>query len=171
MVRSSTAPGTPRLLFFGPQASTSSDADGARRGEVQVRPDETIAALSRQLDQTYRAVAANLPTNPAARVETSDGKMNWSSPAGRPTQSDPSSRGRKRSAPAGGPTGNPTGDRRTHGMHGEIHACERARIPRTRALIQSTRRTNDSGSTGRHGSQQIFAFYRPLFHGMYVENV
>ena len=36
--------------------------------------DETIAALSRQLDQTYRAVATNLPTNPSARVETSDGK-------------------------------------------------------------------------------------------------
>jgi hypothetical protein len=30
--------------------------------------------LSRQLDQTYRAVATNLPTNPSARVETSDGK-------------------------------------------------------------------------------------------------
>lgn len=36
--------------------------------------DETITALSRQLDQTYSAVAGNLPTNPAARVETSDGK-------------------------------------------------------------------------------------------------
>lgn len=36
--------------------------------------DETIAGLSRQLDQTYRAVAANLPGNPAARIEASDGK-------------------------------------------------------------------------------------------------
>ena len=35
---------------------------------------ETIAALSRQLDQTYRAVAANLPRNPSARVERMDGK-------------------------------------------------------------------------------------------------
>lgn len=31
---------------------------------------ETIAALNRQLDQTYRAVAANLQNNPAARIET-----------------------------------------------------------------------------------------------------
>jgi hypothetical protein len=36
--------------------------------------DENIAKLSRQLDQTYRAVAANLPANPSARVEMSDGK-------------------------------------------------------------------------------------------------
>src|ERR1039458_920675 len=36
--------------------------------------DETIAKLSHQLDQTYRAVAANLPANPSARVEMSDGK-------------------------------------------------------------------------------------------------
>ena len=35
---------------------------------------ETIDALSTQLDQTYRAVAANLLANPAARVETLDGK-------------------------------------------------------------------------------------------------
>ncbi len=35
---------------------------------------ETIAALGRQLDQTYRAVAANLPRNPSARVEHVDGK-------------------------------------------------------------------------------------------------
>lgn len=35
--------------------------------------DETIAALGRQLDQTYRTVAANLPSNTAARVETTDG--------------------------------------------------------------------------------------------------
>jgi hypothetical protein len=31
--------------------------------------DETIAVLSHQLDETYRAVAANLPSNPSARVE------------------------------------------------------------------------------------------------------
>jgi TnpA family transposase len=36
--------------------------------------DETIAKLSRHLDQTYRAVAAKLPANPSARVEMSDGK-------------------------------------------------------------------------------------------------
>ena len=35
---------------------------------------ESIDALSSQLDQTYRAVAANLLANPAARVETLDGK-------------------------------------------------------------------------------------------------
>jgi TnpA family transposase len=36
--------------------------------------EETIAALSRELDATYRAVAARLPSNPAARIETVDGK-------------------------------------------------------------------------------------------------
>ena len=35
--------------------------------------EETIAALSRQLDETYWAVAANLPSNPSARVETVEG--------------------------------------------------------------------------------------------------
>ena len=35
---------------------------------------ETITALARGLDQTYRAVAANLPSNPGARVEQVDGK-------------------------------------------------------------------------------------------------
>jgi TnpA family transposase len=35
--------------------------------------DESVAGLSRQLDQTYRAVTANLPNNAAARVETTDG--------------------------------------------------------------------------------------------------
>jgi TnpA family transposase len=36
--------------------------------------EETIAALSCELDQTYRTVAANLPSNPGARVEQVDGK-------------------------------------------------------------------------------------------------
>jgi hypothetical protein len=35
---------------------------------------ETITGLGRQLDQAYRTVAANLPANPSARVEMSDGK-------------------------------------------------------------------------------------------------
>ncbi|MBA3805845.1 MAG: hypothetical protein H0X14_09075 [Acidobacteria bacterium] len=36
--------------------------------------EDTIVALSRQLDETYRAVAANLPANPSARIETVAGK-------------------------------------------------------------------------------------------------
>ena len=36
--------------------------------------EETVAALSRELDQTYRTVVANLPSNPGARVEQVDGK-------------------------------------------------------------------------------------------------
>ena len=36
--------------------------------------EETMALLSQRLDQTYQAVAANLPTNPSARVEQVDGK-------------------------------------------------------------------------------------------------
>jgi hypothetical protein len=39
-----------------------------------VSANETIIALSRELDQTYRAVAANLPNNPAARVEAIAGQ-------------------------------------------------------------------------------------------------
>ena len=42
--------------------------------------EETITALSLQLDHTYRAVAARLPSNPAARVETLKAKMNWFCP-------------------------------------------------------------------------------------------
>jgi len=36
--------------------------------------EETITALSRQLDQTYHVAAANLPNNPAARIETVGGQ-------------------------------------------------------------------------------------------------
>jgi TnpA family transposase len=36
--------------------------------------DETLAGLSRELDQTYRAVAANLPSNPGARIEQIGGR-------------------------------------------------------------------------------------------------
>ena len=36
--------------------------------------EETISALSGALDQTYRTVAENLPSNPGARVEQVDGK-------------------------------------------------------------------------------------------------
>jgi len=36
--------------------------------------DETITVLSRQLDQTYRMVAANLPNNPATRIESTKGQ-------------------------------------------------------------------------------------------------
>ena len=36
--------------------------------------EETVAALSGELDQTYRTVAANLPSNPGALVEQVDGK-------------------------------------------------------------------------------------------------
>jgi hypothetical protein len=36
--------------------------------------DEAITALSLQLDQTYRVVAANLPNNPATRIESTKGQ-------------------------------------------------------------------------------------------------
>jgi len=36
--------------------------------------EETVAALSRELDQTYRTVVASLPSNPGARVEQVNGK-------------------------------------------------------------------------------------------------
>ena len=38
------------------------------------RPEPILAALSEELDQTYRAVAARLPNNPAVRFERIDGK-------------------------------------------------------------------------------------------------
>ena len=38
------------------------------------RPEPILAALSDELDQTYRAVAARLPNNPAVRFERIDGK-------------------------------------------------------------------------------------------------
>ncbi len=37
-------------------------------------PESTLAALALELDQTYRAVAARLPENPAVRFETVAGK-------------------------------------------------------------------------------------------------
>ena len=37
-------------------------------------PQPTLAALAQELDQTYRAVAARLPQNPAVRFEMVDGK-------------------------------------------------------------------------------------------------
>ena len=39
-----------------------------------VSAKETISALSRELDQTYRTVVEKLPSNPGARVEQVDGK-------------------------------------------------------------------------------------------------
>src|SRR5262249_50481224 len=36
--------------------------------------EETIATLSRELDVTYKAVAARLSSNPGVRIETVDGK-------------------------------------------------------------------------------------------------
>src|SRR2546422_4541567 len=36
--------------------------------------DDTLATLSQQINATYRMVAAKLPTNPSARIETQEGK-------------------------------------------------------------------------------------------------
>jgi hypothetical protein len=38
------------------------------------QPEETLSVLARQLDQTYRQVAANLPNNPAVRIESTNGR-------------------------------------------------------------------------------------------------
>ena len=37
-------------------------------------PEPVLKALADELDQTYRAVAARLPSNPAVRFETVEGK-------------------------------------------------------------------------------------------------
>ncbi len=55
----------PMMNIYRPHAVMLFDA--ARRPEM-------IAALSRELDQTYRTVAENLSSNPRARVEQVDGK-------------------------------------------------------------------------------------------------
>jgi TnpA family transposase len=41
---------------------------------LSASPQETLSALRQQLDETYRAVAARLPSNPTARIEQIDGK-------------------------------------------------------------------------------------------------
>jgi TnpA family transposase len=63
-----------RIGLLGSAAWEASRSTICRSLGHSLSADETIAALSQQLDQTYRTVAANVPANPAARVETSDGK-------------------------------------------------------------------------------------------------
>jgi TnpA family transposase len=63
----------PRIGLLSGAAWEGSRSTVCRSLGHALSSDETIAALSKQLDQTYRAVAANLPNNAAARVETSDG--------------------------------------------------------------------------------------------------
>lgn len=63
-----------RLGLLSSAAWNSTRSTTCRSLGHSASAEETIASLSRQLDQTYRAVAANLPSNPHARVETVDGK-------------------------------------------------------------------------------------------------
>jgi TnpA family transposase len=72
---------TPSFRYADPRIGLLSGAawDAARSTVCRslghsLSADETITALSRELDATYRMVAAKLPSNPATRVETREGK-------------------------------------------------------------------------------------------------
>jgi len=63
----------PRIGLLSGTAWEASRSTVCRSLGHALSADETIAALSRQLDETYRAVAGNLPNNTTARIETTDG--------------------------------------------------------------------------------------------------
>jgi Tn3 transposase DDE domain len=63
-----------RLGLLTPSAWNAARSTICRSLGHSLSAEETIAALSRELDQTYRTVAANLPSNPGARVEQVNGK-------------------------------------------------------------------------------------------------
>jgi TnpA family transposase len=72
---------TPSLRYADARLGLLSGAawEGARTTVCRslghsLSPEDTLSALSQQLDATYRAVAANLPANPHARVEVHEGK-------------------------------------------------------------------------------------------------
>jgi TnpA family transposase len=63
-----------RLGLLSPSAWNAARPTICRSLGHSFSADETISALSRALDQTYRTVAENLPSNPGVRVEQVDGK-------------------------------------------------------------------------------------------------
>jgi len=63
-----------RLGLLSPSAWNASRSTICRSLGHSLSAEETISALSGALDQTYRTVAENLPSNPGARVEHVDGK-------------------------------------------------------------------------------------------------
>lgn len=63
----------PRIGLLSGAAWEASRSTVCRSLGHALSADETITGLSRQLDETYRTVAGNLPNNAAARVETTDG--------------------------------------------------------------------------------------------------
>ncbi|HYO84570.1 MAG TPA: Tn3 family transposase, partial [Bryobacteraceae bacterium] len=63
----------PRIGLLSGAAWEASRSTVCRSLGHALSADETITALSRQLDETYRTVARNLPNNAATRVETTDG--------------------------------------------------------------------------------------------------
>src|SRR5215469_14681270 len=63
-----------RLGLLSPSAWNAARSTICRSLGHALSAEETITALSRELDQTYRTVARNLSLNPGARVEQVDGK-------------------------------------------------------------------------------------------------
>ena len=72
---------TPSWRYADPRRNLLAGAEGEAARPIMCRtlgysprPEPILAALSDELDQTYRAVAARLPNNPAVRFERIDGK-------------------------------------------------------------------------------------------------
>ena len=72
---------TPSWRYADPRRNLLAGAEGEAARPIMCRtlgysprPEPILAALSDELDQTYRAVVARLPNNPAVRFERIDGK-------------------------------------------------------------------------------------------------
>jgi hypothetical protein len=63
-----------RLGLLSPAAWNAARSTMCRSLGHSLAAEETITALGNELDQIYRTVAANLSSNPSARVEQVDGK-------------------------------------------------------------------------------------------------
>ena len=71
----------PSWRYADPRAGLLSGAEWhtakpiiCRALDISIDPKVALAALSQELDQTYRAVATRLPDNPAVKIEMIDGK-------------------------------------------------------------------------------------------------
>jgi hypothetical protein len=66
--------GDPRAKLHRGQAWEAARPDVCQMLDLSPKPEPVLAQLSKQLDEAYRRVAANLPRNPAFRVERVKGK-------------------------------------------------------------------------------------------------
>src|SRR6516225_3254394 len=66
--------GDPRAKLLRGQAWEAARADVCRMLDLSPKPEPELAKLGKQLDEGYRRVSANLPDNPAFRIEHVRGK-------------------------------------------------------------------------------------------------